>query len=73
MRVVDKRQPLTVDFRNVSGGQPFYYPAEEWYGIKTAEETDEGYNAVDLNDGQFAIIGELEQVIEVKGQFEIIG
>ena len=72
MRIVDKRKKYTVDFRCLSAGQVFYYPEEEWYGIRLATETDAGENAVDLSDGGLATIGELDQVIEVNAQLEIL-
>lgn len=72
MRIADKRKELTVDFRCLSEGQVFYYPEEEWYGIRLATDTDAGENAVDLADGSLATIGELDQVIEVNAQLEIL-
>lgn len=72
MRIVDKRKEQTVDFRCLGAGQVFYYPEEEWYGIRLADETDAGENAVDLSDGGLATIGELDQVIEVNAQLEIL-
>lgn len=72
MRIVDKRKERTVDFRCLSAGQVFYYPEEEWYGIRLVNETEAGENAVDLSDGGLAIIGELDQVIEVNAQLEIL-
>ena len=72
MRIADKRKEHTVDFRCLSAGQVFYYPDEEWYGIRLADETEAGENAVDLADGSLATIGELDQVIEVNAQLEIL-
>lgn len=72
MRIADKRKEHTVDFRCLSAGQVFYYPDEEWYGIRLADETEAGENAVDLADGSLAIIGELDQVIEINAQLEIL-
>ena len=72
MRIADKRKEHTVDFRCLSAGQVFYYPEEEWYGIRLADETEAGENAVDLADGCLAIIGELDQVIEINAQLEIL-
>lgn len=73
MRIVNKQRPQTVDFRTLSAGQPFYYPEEEWYGIKLNTETDAGENAVDIETGELAGLGELSQVVEIRGQFEILG
>lgn len=73
MRIVDKRKEITIDFRCLSAGQVFYYPDEEWYGIRLATEADAGENAVDLSDGSLATIEELDQVIEVNAQLEILG
>lgn len=72
MKIIDKRKATTVDFRYLSAGQVFYYPEEEWYGIRLADETDQGENAVDLADGGLATIGGLAQVIEVNAQLEIL-
>ena len=72
MKIVDKHAEHTVDFRCLEAGQVFYYPLEEWYGIRLADETDAGENAVDLADGCLATIGELDQVIEVNAQLEIL-
>ena len=72
MRIADKRKEHTVDFRCLSAGQVFYYPEEEWYGIRLANDTDAGENAIDLADGILAIIGELDQVIEINAQLEIL-
>ena len=72
MRIADKRKEHTVDFRCLSAGQVFYYPDEEWYGIRLADETEAGENAVDLADGSLATIGELDQVIEINAQLEIL-
>ena len=72
MKIVDKRKEHTVDFRCLCAGQVFYYPDEEWYGIRLVDETDAGENAVDLADGSLATIGELDQVIEINAQLEIL-
>ena len=72
MRIADKRKEHSVDFRCLSAGQVFYYPEEEWYGMRLADETDAGENAVDLSDGVLASIGELDQVIEINAQLEIL-
>ena len=72
MRIADKRKEHTVDFRCLSAGQVFYYPDEEWYGMRLANETEAGENAVDLADGSLATIGELDQVIEINAQLEIL-
>ena len=72
MKIVDKRAEHTVDFRCLEAGQVFYFPEEEWYGIRLANDTDAGENAVDLSDGGLAMIGELDQVIEVNAQLEIL-
>lgn len=72
MRIVDKRKEHTVDFRCLSAGQVFYYPEEEWHGIRLADETDAGENTVNLSDGSLAVIGELEPVVEINAQLEIL-
>ena len=72
MRIADKRKEHTVDFRCLSAGQVFYYPEEEWYGMRLADETTAGENAIDLADGVLATIGELDQVIEINAQLEIL-
>lgn len=73
MKIIDKRSAHTVDFRTIEAGQPFYYPDEEYYAIRLAEETIGGENAVDIETGELALIGDLAQVIPVNGHFEILG
>lgn len=73
MKIIDKRNAHTVDFRTIEAGQPFYYPDEEYYAIRLAEETTEGENAVDIGTGELAMMGDLAQVIPVNGHFEILG
>lgn len=72
MKIIDKRSAKTVDFRTIEAGQPFYYPDEEYYAIRLAEETAEGENAVDIATGELAMMGDLAQVIPVNGHFEIL-
>lgn len=73
MKIIDKRTAKTVDFRTLEAGQPFYYPDEEYYAIRLAEETACGENAVDIEDGELAVMDEFAQVIPVNGHFEILG
>lgn len=73
MKIIDKRNAQTVDFRTLDAGQPFYYPDEEYYAIRLAEETACGENAVDIEDGELALLDEFAQVIPINGHFEILG
>ena len=73
MKIIDKRSAHTVDFRTIEAGQPFYYPTEEWYGIRLANEAITGDNAVDIGTGELAKLCDLDEVIPVNGHFEILG
>lgn len=73
MKIVDKRRPQTVEFRTLEAGQPFYFPGEKWYGIRLANDTDTGDNAVDIETGELADIDDYAEVILLKGQFEVVG
>lgn len=72
MYIADKRQKQTRNFVDLNAGQPFYYPEEGWYGMKLAVETEAGDNAVDIETGELAQLTRLDQVIEIRGQFEIL-
>ena len=72
MRIVDARKERTIDFKNLDFGTVFYMPDEEWYGMKLADTTDLGENAVDLSDGHLACMDDLDQVIELNAYLEIV-
>lgn len=71
MKIIDKRRQ-TVDFETIKAGQPFYFPEEEWYGIRLANKATSGENAVDIETGELAEIYEFSKVIPINGQFEIL-
>lgn len=73
MKIIDKRSAKTVDFRTIEAGQPFYYPAEEYYAIRLDGETSFGENAVDIETGELASLCDIDEVIPVNGHFEILG
>ncbi len=72
MELIDKRMTNTTLFSELKASEPFYYPAEGWYGMKLYSETYEGDNAVDLQTGELAKINKDEEVVVVSAQIEIL-
>ena len=72
MKIVDKRKERTVDFKDLDFGTVFYMPDEQWYGMKLADTTNLGKNAVDLSDGHLACMDDLDQVTELNTHLVIL-
>lgn len=72
MKIVDKRTTKTVDFRSLAAGEVFYFPTEEWYGLKLSNETQNGEDAVDIETGELAMLCARDQVVKLAAQLEIL-
>lgn len=72
MELIDRRMTKTTQFGELKASEPFYYPAEGWYGMKLYAETSEGSNAVDIQTGELARIYANEEVVAVNAQIEIL-
>lgn len=71
MKVVDNRNKSTKRFDELRAGEPFYYPEEEWYGIKLYSDTSDGEDAVDIESGELARIYGYNEVVPLNAQFVI--
>ena len=72
MELIDRRMTKTTRFGELKASEPFYYPAEGWYGMKLYGKTSEGSNAVDIQTGELARIYVNEEVVAVNAQIEIL-
>ena len=72
MELIDRRMTKTTQFGELKASEPFYFPAEGWYGMKLYAETSDGENAVDIQTGELARIHADEEVVVVKAQIEIL-
>ena len=72
MMLIDKRMKNTTQFGKLKASEPFYYPAEGWYGMKLYSETFDGENAVDIQTGELARMHADEEVVVVNAQIEIL-
>jgi hypothetical protein len=69
MKIVNEQMNRTVDFSDLSPGTVFFFPLEEWYGMRLDGETSEGENAVDLRTGELANLSIRDQVIPLKDAY----
>ena len=72
MRIADKRKTEVIDFCDLDVGAVFSVPNEGWYGIKLADTTDRGENAVDLSTGHLVCMDDLDQIMELRALLEIV-
>jgi len=72
MELIDRRMAKTTQFGELKASEPFYYPAEGWYGMKLYTETSDGDNAVDIQTGELARIYGDEEVVAVNARIEIL-
>ena len=72
MKIVNEQMNRTVDFSDLSPGTIFFFPLEEWYGMRLDDETSEGENAVDLRTGELAHLLDGDQVIPLKDAHLVI-
>lgn len=72
MKIVNEQMNRDITFSDLSPGDVFFFPHEEWYGMRLDGETSEGENAVDLQTGELAILGNGDRVIPLKDAHLVI-
>lgn len=72
MKLINRKITNITQFSELKAGEPFYFPAEDWYGMKLYLETFDGNNAVDIQTGELARILGDEEVVAVSAQIEIL-
>lgn len=72
MMIVNEKMSHDVDFSDLSPGTVFFFPLEEWYGMRLADATSEGENAVDLQTGELAYLSDGDQVVPLKDAHLVI-
>ena len=72
MKIVNEQMNRTADFSDLSPGDVFFFPREEWHGMRLNDETSEGENAVDLRTGELAYLLDGDQVISLKDAHLVI-
>ena len=72
MKIIDNRVIETTRFDNLSAGDPFYFPDENWYGIVLCYPSAGGDTAVDIQTGELAHISPSERVVPLNAQIEIL-
>ena len=66
MKIVNEKMSHIADFCDLTPGTAFFFPLEEWYGIRLDGETSTGDNAVDLQTGELAHLSSGDQVVPLK-------
>lgn len=69
MKIVNEKMNHVVDFCDLSPGTVFFFPLEEWYGMRVDGETPAGDNAVDLQTGELAHLSNGDQVVPLKNAY----
>lgn len=72
MKIVNEQMNQTACFSDLTPGTVFFFPPENWYGIRLDGETSDGENAVDLQTGELAILSTREQIIPLKDAHLVI-
>ena len=72
MKIVNEQMNHTADFSDLTPGTVFFFPLEEWYGMRLDSETSEGENAVDLRTGELAYLLDKDQIIPLKDAHLVI-
>jgi hypothetical protein len=72
MKIVNEQMNHTIDFTDLSPGTVFFFPYEEWYGMRLDGESHQGDNAVDLKTGELAHVASREQVVPLKDAYLVI-
>ena len=72
MKIVNEKMSHIADFCDLTPGTAFFFPLEEWYGMRLDGETSVGENAVDLKTGELALLADWEQVVPLKDAYLVI-
>ena len=72
MKIVNEQMNQTACFSDLAPGTVFYFPREEWYGMRLDGETSVGENAVDLQTGELALLADWEQIVPLKDAHLVI-
>ena len=72
MKLIDNRVTDTARFDELSAGEPFYFPEEDWYGIVLCHPSASGDTAVDIQTGELAHLCPNDRVVPVNAQIEIL-
>lgn len=72
MKIVNEQMNRDITFSDLSPGDVFFFPCEEWYGMRLDGETSEGENAVDLQTGELALLRDGDRVIPLKDAHLVI-
>lgn len=66
MMIANEKMSHIVDFSDLSPGTVFFFPLEKWYGMRLADATSEGENAVDLQTDELAYLLDGDQVVPLE-------
>jgi hypothetical protein len=72
MKIVNEQQNQTACFSDLTPGAVFFFPSENWYGMRLDGETSTGDNAVDLKTGELAHLSTWEQIMPLKDAHLVI-
>jgi hypothetical protein len=72
MKIVNEKMNHDITFSDLSPGDVFFFPLEEWYGMRLDGETSKGENAVDLQTGEVACLGDGDRIIPLKDAHLVI-
>lgn len=72
MKIVNEQMNQTVCFSDLSPGAVFFFPSENWYGMRLDGGSRLGDNAVDLQTGELANMLEWEQVVPLNDAHLVI-
>lgn len=69
---VEVKKPSVVDFNKIEVGELFYDDDDVFMRIKDLEDSNGGvFNAICLNDGEFAFYASLDRVNKVSGKLVV--
>lgn len=71
MELVINKWKNTKEFGELQSGEAFYFPGEDWYGMKLYSNSHDGDNAVDIATGELAQLLADDTVIPVKAKIII--
>ena len=72
MKIVNEQMNQTACFSDLTPGAVFFFPSENWYGMRLDGETSVGENAVDLKTGELAMLSTWEQIIPLNNAHLVI-
>jgi hypothetical protein len=70
MKIVNEKMNHDIAFMTLSPGDVFFFPLEGWYGMRLNDDNDhQDDNAVDLQTGELARLGNGDRVVLLKDAY----